>query len=370
MADESSSDASDTSHHAVECKWSRSAVQAGYVEDAYIRYFTEGKKHGPIHNMLHFLRITAIRRAVTTFIEQFPEEDVQLVNLGCGFDTLAFWVLQQYPNATCFEADKPEQLQAKATMIRNASPVMQLLKDYEDDGEEFIVAKRYKMVPADLNNIAEIETLVPKYGFSRDCSQPTLFLSEFSLVYLGVENSNEIIKFANKLCNRPSCFVYWEPTRIEDKFGQLMLERYREFGSELHGSIAYPTIESQIKRYTELGWQKVAIMDMNTLYNALITDEEKKRVKVGVNIGVTASSALQKLECLDEVEEIVIVCQHYVIGICGNQPEKLSKLFGTFTQTEANKTIRTYTTEEVREMIRSGTLSEMQPAPLNTGWLS
>ncbi|CDR96568.1 LEUCINE CARBOXYL METHYLTRANSFERASE, putative [Babesia bigemina] len=360
MADERSIDAFDTSRHAVGCKWS--AVQAGYVEDSYIGYFTDGKKHGPIHNMLHFLRINAIRQAISAFIEQFPDENVQLVNLGCGFDTLAFWVLQHYPKATCFDVDKPRQLKAKAALIRKAYPVMELLQEFDGDGDKIIDAKRYKMVPADLNNITEIEMLVSNYNFARD--QPTVFLSECSLVYLDVEKSNKIIKFASSVSSGPSCFVYWEP----------------EFGSELHGSIAYPTIESQIKRswnetdcekkanyihddaetlmhrYTELGWEKVAIMDMNTLYNVLITDEEKRR--------------LRKLECLDEVEEIVIVCQHYVVGVCGTKPERMSKLFDTFTQTDAAKTIRTYTTEEVREMIRSGTLSEMQPASLSTGWLS
>ncbi|GFE52954.1 hypothetical protein BaOVIS_003580 [Babesia ovis] len=326
----------DTSDHVLRSKWS--CVQAGYVKDDFIEYIVKGKNRGPLHNILHFLRISSIRLALKAFVDQFPEEDVQIVNFGCGFDTISLWILQHYRNVTCFDVDTPELLAKKARLMRKAEPIMRLFPAYRDLGNEYIITQRYKMVPVDLNRIEEVETLVSKYKLRND--QPTLFLSEFALVYLPIDGSNKIIQFANQLSTRPCCFVYWE----------------QEMGNELHGSSAYQTIDSQIKRYTELGWEKVCIMDMNTLYNVLITDDEKRRIR--------------KLECLDEIEEVAIVCRHYVIGICGKQADELPMIFDLFAKHRPKDVAKTYTTEEVRAMIKSGTLSQMHPALLNTDWLS
>ncbi|ORM41064.1 60S ribosomal protein L10a [Babesia sp. Xinjiang] len=245
VVDDDVGESLDTSGHVLRCKWS--SVQAGYVKDDFIQYMVTGENQGPVHNILHFLRITSVRFAISAFVRQFPDEDLQIVNFGCGFDTVAFWVLQHYRNATCFELDLPEQLEKKAKLMKNAEPIMRLLSDYEDDGGTLIVTLRYKMV----GRYQESDTT------------------------------------GSQLSSRPSCFVFWE----------------------------------------------------------------------------------QKLECLDEVEEIVIVCRHHILGVCATQPEKLSSVFDLFTQKETKFAKRTYTTEEVRAMIKSGDISQMQPAPLRTDWL-
>lgn len=344
-------DAVDTSDHVLGCKWS--AVAAGYIEDEFIKYFDTGTRRGPLLNMLHFIRMKAVRMVVSSFMDQFPDEPVQFVNFGCGFDTIAFWIIKQYKNVTCFELDLPEQLEKKTSFIKRAEPIMSLLSDYEEGYLPLIVTNRYKMVPADFNNLDGVNSLISSYKLSRE--QPTLFLSECALVYLDVEKSNDVIQFASTMSNAPSCFVYWEQARTDDKFGKLLLQRFKDLGSELFVSTSYPTIESQMRRYKDLGWKEVSIMDMNTFYNSLISDDEKKRIK--------------KLECLDEVEEMVMVCSHFVIGVCATQPERCKILFDIVTERPTKRTVRSYTTEEVREMIRKGTVWQMEPASLNTGWL-
>uniref|UniRef100_A7AMU6 [phosphatase 2A protein]-leucine-carboxy methyltransferase n=1 Tax=Babesia bovis TaxID=5865 RepID=A7AMU6_BABBO len=152
----------DTSEHALRFKWS--AVNAGYVQDDFINYFVTDRNRGPSYNIIHFLRIASVRLAIQTFIEQFPNEKVQVVNLGCGFDTIALWILQQYKHVTCFDIDLPNLLQRKAQMMRNAEEIMNLFLGYNDIEEEYIVTENYKMVPIDLNNIEELETLPNKYG--------------------------------------------------------------------------------------------------------------------------------------------------------------------------------------------------------------
>lgn len=117
----------------------------------------------------------------------------------------------------------------------------------------------------------------------------------------------------------------------------------------------YPTIESQMKRYENLGWEKVSIMDMNAMYNKMVSDEEKQRIK--------------KLECLDGIEEMVIVCGHFVIGVCATEADTFTELFKKMDQKDKPKKVKGYTTEEVLQMIKNGTVSQMKPAPLSTEWL-
>ncbi|KAK1932744.1 hypothetical protein X943_000609 [Babesia divergens] len=361
-------DAVDTSDHALGCKWYRSSsiehTFAGYIEDEFIKYFGTGTRRGPLLNMrtfdsfemqivlpVHFIRMKAVRMVVSSFMDQFPDEPVQFVNFGCGFDTIAFWIIKQYKNVTCFELDLPEQLEKKTSFIKRAEPIMSLLSDYEED----------------FNNMDGVNSLISSYKLSRE--QPTLFLSECALVYLDVEKSNDVIQFASTMSNAPSCFVYWEQARTDDKFGKLLLQRFKDLGSELFVSTSYPTIESQMRRYKDLGWKAVSIMDMNTFYNSLISDDEKKRIKVCDYRLHAMFINFQKLECLDEVEEMVMVCSHFVIGVCATQPERCKILFDIVTERPTKRTVRSYTTEEVREMIRKGTVWQMEPASLNTGWL-
>ncbi|KAK1444940.1 leucine carboxyl methyltransferase 1 like protein [Babesia gibsoni] len=319
-----------TSAHVLECKWS--AVASGYIEDDYIKYFGSGTKRGPLLNMrmftierisaisVHFLRIKAIRWAVTAFADSFKDDALQFVNLGCGFDTLALWILQNYKTFTCFELDLPARLEKKAAIMRRAKSIMELISEEECKDAATIV-------PVDLTALDDIGEILKEFGYCPD--KPTLFLSECCLVYLDVMKSNEIIRTASAICNRPSCFVYWE----------------QELGTELVATSTYPTIESQMKRYENLGWEKVSIMDMNAMYNKM------------------------KLECLDGIEEMVIVCGHFVIGVCATEADTFTELFKKMDQKDKPKKVKGYTTEEVLQMIKNGTVSQMKPAPLSTEWL-
>jgi hypothetical protein len=74
-------------------KWS--AAEAGYFDDEFLRYFvlaqSPRRRRAPLINRGYAARVLAMRAAVRSFVQaaavgaQTPT--VQVVNLGCGFDT-------------------------------------------------------------------------------------------------------------------------------------------------------------------------------------------------------------------------------------------------------------------------------------------
>lgn len=85
-----------TNTDATECK--RCAVELGYWKDDYISYFARHvDRKAPEINRGYYARV----RAMEIFIHQFLERcgtKCQIINLGCGFDTL-YWRLKDTTQA-------------------------------------------------------------------------------------------------------------------------------------------------------------------------------------------------------------------------------------------------------------------------------
>ena len=88
-----------TNDDATTCK--RSAISLGYWSDPYLPYFIRGAitKKAPEINRGYFARHYGVYNLVLNTLRKFGEidssaepVDVQIVNIGCGFDTL-FWRL-------------------------------------------------------------------------------------------------------------------------------------------------------------------------------------------------------------------------------------------------------------------------------------
>ncbi|KAK2196926.1 bifunctional Leucine carboxyl methyltransferase 1/S-adenosyl-L-methionine-dependent methyltransferase superfamily/Methyltransferase Ppm1-Ppm2-Tcmp [Babesia duncani] len=264
----------------------------------------------------------SIRDTIDTFVATFPNEDVQFVNLGAGLDTVGLWAIDKHERLFTFELDFLKQLF-----------IINKLRNVSIDKDGLIQSDRFRMVPADLTNIGQVEKL-KNYGFS--CSRPSIFLSECSLVYVDP-------KYGNKVqCN--------------DRFGEALLERFKMYGLQLLATNMYPTAQAQIKRFKDLGWERVIVINMNDVYNYLLTTQEKHRIRVHLQHVINA----QKLECLDEIEELVLICSHYVLGVAAaNGANVLEPIFQLFERKDIP--VENYTTSQMREMIAKGQLHVMQP---------
>ena len=85
------------------------AVNKGYWKDAYIQYFSSTLKnqHGsnpsehkpPEMSRGYFARVCAIRNLIDTFLDEYlntaTPSKCQIINLGAGYDTLYFNLLDK-----------------------------------------------------------------------------------------------------------------------------------------------------------------------------------------------------------------------------------------------------------------------------------
>jgi len=93
-------------------------------------------------------------------------------------------------------------------------------------------------------------------------------------------------------------------------------EHFRVLGSPLKAINTFPTLQSQEERYLNAGYDVIDARDMNTAYNCLLNDNERKRI--------------EDLELFDEFPEWHLKCAHYTVVLASNGD--CSPLHKTVTQ--------------------------------------
>ncbi|CAG2222270.1 LCMT2 [Mytilus edulis] len=110
--------------------------------------------------------------------------------------------------------------------------------------------------------------------------------------------SSNVIQWASETFTN-STFVLYEQINPNDSFGLFMQNHFRTIGSALKCINAFPTMDSQLQRFKQLGWEQSEAMDMNQFYYNLVSEEERNRV--------------EWLEPFDEYEEWHLKCAHYMV---------------------------------------------------------
>jgi [phosphatase 2A protein]-leucine-carboxy methyltransferase len=154
--------------------------------------------------------------------------------------------------------------------------------------------------PLDLRQLPAVQELNSFRNLRRDL--PTLLISECCLCYLEVGVARDILKwFGDRI---PSLgVVLYEPIRVDDAFGQMMVENLAARGIAMPTVQRYKTLNDQVKRLEELifggaGGGSCALT-IEEIWEKWITSEERERV--------------DRLEGLDEVEEWQMLARHYAV---------------------------------------------------------
>lgn len=113
------------------------------------------------------------------------------------------------------------------------------------------------------------------------------------------EYSDLIIKY---FASYPSSlFIIYEQINPFDAFGKTMIENLKNRNCPLESIFKYPTLDDQIQRFKNLGYQNVRAKDFLYVYNHILDKKEKERI--------------EKIEMLDEYEEWRLILQHYFVLI-------------------------------------------------------
>ncbi|CUM47648.1 uncharacterized protein AC631_03185 [Debaryomyces fabryi] len=284
----------------------------------WFKYFVKKpKRRSPAINRGYWIRMESIKQMILRIIDSREDanQEVTIVNLGCGFDPLPFQLLTQFAKTNTdvklhfLDVDYPELIANKLEMIKSSPEILSILgKEVNDTSIEKSVVpfmtENYKLVGCDLKDGNLYKQQLNRLLGDSPCIK--IFVAEVSLAYMKPEYANPIIEHSAKLDN--SHFLILEqilPAGESHAFAQKMLYHFNHLRSPLQCVQTYPLKTDQVNRFKNY-YQNVEIKDLFENWKFLIDDQLKHKIK--------------DIEEFDEWEEFIIFCQHYVIVHATNRP--------------------------------------------------
>ncbi|KAF1793343.1 Leucine-rich repeat domain, L domain-like [Phytophthora cactorum] len=315
----------ETAFDAVKCKLS--AVTLGYFQDPFLSFFVEKPtRRIPLIHRGYYLRHVAIARCVELFLSQFMVDilvtsgtvdatstQVNIVSLGAGFDTLFFRLLEQRQFAgklSFTEVDCDAIVDAK-TKLLNDEDVREGLfpKDMDNltvaspvDGNVAwqcqVPSASYSLIACDLGDIQRLDTTLTSAGGIAS--------------YLVPEKGTMLLRWLAETFSGGSIALY-DPIGLEasdsekaaspnnktksksDAFDSTLQHYFAVKGCTLRGARGYQTAADHAN---------CRILDMNSVFTACTTAEEKRR--------------LASLEPFDEFADWMLCNAHYAIYLADN----------------------------------------------------
>jgi [phosphatase 2A protein]-leucine-carboxy methyltransferase len=312
-----------------------SAVDVGYLEDPYARFFVQSSD-GPaprrfpiinrgksrlnptsINTLLQRILITfvgtytrtaALDALIDSFLADVDEgEDGkasqrQIISLGAGTDTRPFRVFPRMESRQLIyhEIDFEVTCSKKLRAVQATPSLRNIVTDATPSEGGSWSGKpsnggEYYCHAIDLRQLSDPETPdLP--GLRTDI--PTLLLSECCLCYLSPDDSERVVDyFASRIPNLAA--IIYEPIRPDDAFGKVMVSNLAARNIRMPTLEVYQTGQDQEARMHKAGFEVVHHMTIEKIWNTWIGPEEKERV--------------DRLEGLDEVEEWNLLAAHYIV---------------------------------------------------------
>ncbi|CAE6416240.1 unnamed protein product [Rhizoctonia solani] len=307
-----------------------SAVRQGYLTDPYLTPLVPRARfvptRAPLMNIGTYVRSTAIDMLVESWLNLAgPEtEKRQIVSLGAGSDT-RYWRLMDKgfakQIASYVELDFTENTSRKAKAVVQS----QLLKDAlgsdvkigehaislvysvraeigREGGGTGLSSPTYHLIPLDLRDgVPALSSLVSTSspgGAPLDPNLPTLFIAECVFVYMPPSASNAILHWFSNTFGHTAGIVY-EMFGLQDSFGKVLKDNLKARHIELPGVDAFPTLNSQMSRYTNNGFGHSTGRTLKSIRRE--------------NIPISELQRISRLEHLDEIEELELLLEHYSI---------------------------------------------------------
>lgn len=253
----------ETSLEALQCRLA--ARDAGLIRDDHLDMFY----HHPCSKEPLINKGTAVRvRCIDRFLRECPD-NIQVINLGAGFDTRAF----HFKNLTFFEIDFERIIERKLQCMHDMPENLVLISGDLNDFKNSIYPK---LVQSGLN---------PDY--------PIVILAECCFMYCTPECIYNIL---DALIEYPKMeIIAFDAVMLDDAFGKRM-----------HDNLALPlptfqsckTVDDYARLFDLNAFHIITLCTMNEATSLLLTEEEKRLIDERCR--------------LDEIEEWLLVSSHYV----------------------------------------------------------
>ncbi|CAI5733882.1 unnamed protein product [Hyaloperonospora brassicae] len=331
----------ETALDAAKCKLSAATI--GYFHDPFLRSFVaKPTRRIPLIHRGYYLRHVAVARCVELFLLQYSTlSQVNIVSLGAGFDTLFFRLLatRQFAGNVAFtEVDCDAIADAKAERLNNSDvraglfptdvahlSVAASLAEKTVTWQCHVPSASYAIIACDLGDIDKLGAMLDAAGVDR--SLPTLILAECVVSYLAPDKGTELLHWLGQAFSSASIALY-DPIGLHasdvseriasvdtkrdgesSAFGSTLQRYFAVKGCTLRGVRGYQTAADHCRRLLARGhWENCCMLDMNGVFAACTTPEEKRRLAL--------------LEPFDEYADWMLCNAHYAIYLadnCNNQ---------------------------------------------------
>lgn len=185
---------------------SKRSVEKFYYKDEpqFLRAFVHKfKRRAPLVNRGYWLRMRAIEAVVRQFLDESSGRSKAIVNLGCGYEPLAFRMLWKYP-ANCkdvkfVDLDFPQLIEKKVQMVRKETLLHERLTGEENirrphDSIKY-ASEQYCAVGCDLGNTHFLQEVIRTHLEIHD--RAILFISEVAVVYMPPEEATGVISLCS-----------------------------------------------------------------------------------------------------------------------------------------------------------------------------
>ena len=284
------------------------ACKLGYLSDPFVATML-AKSHGavsksmrkrqPIINRGYYARVETIRVRLTEFMKSQGEGHVQVINLGCGFDTLSLELLDQCNvsgrDMSIFEVDFTEVVRQKAEYILQEPKLNAPLNRNEKSappagtgagagagagsvagsmpppacsssrpgpartswtGASICLdsSNRLHLLGCDLRNAVEVTSAL--LASRIDPKVPTAIISECTLVYMESSHAASLCSALGDLLDAatPAVWISYDMTHSEDTYGKVMLRNLSQAGYAVPSFTQLPTLAAHQKLFAESGW--------------------------------------------------------------------------------------------------------------------
>lgn len=252
-----------------------------YYNDQYLNEMFSDKnveELNPVINAGTWTRVFAIRNFVEKILNCIDKnENVNIICLGCGLDTMYFNLKEKFANFKFYEFDLQEPTEKKIECINKSNKLKECININEAKvGKDCICSKDYCILSCDVADVDKFNQKLCDLKIDFDCF--TIVISEF-LFFSFNKNTVHNVLTNFKKCFKNLVLIEYDLVNCNDEFGKQMIAKFKERNIDIPGFEAFPDVESHSQRLLAAGFDKSEFVDMLDFYQNCIPKEEKDKVE-------------------------------------------------------------------------------------------